>query len=192
MSETDVERPVTGCVRHASLFQDRLLDEPPAGGAPAAVRHRYQQLVDRAGAVCGSCPLRQSCLYDAVVRHEVSGFVAGTTQRQRSEIRRRLGVTVDAESLDTIAGVTAGNRPVDREEVLRLRRADPDATLEAIAHRLGCSLSTVKRHLRRARTTGNVGEDLAPMQRQLPAVGEVMAIAAGLLVGPARNFRRAA
>jgi len=35
--------------------------------------------------------------------------------------------------------------------VLAARAAFPDDSLEALAHRLDCSLSTVKRHLRRAR-----------------------------------------
>ncbi len=198
MSETDVrEGSVTGCVRFAALFQHRLLDEPPTGSAPATVRRRYQHLTERAGAVCGTCPLRPTCLYDAVVVHDVSGYVAGTTQRQRLEIRRRVGVTMHPEDLDTIAGATGPNRPVDHEQVLRLRRADPDATLETIAHRLGCSLSTVKRHLRRARdarasdtrTRGDIG---APTHRPRPTVGEVMAAAAVLLSGPVRSLRRAA
>jgi DNA invertase Pin-like site-specific DNA recombinase len=81
----------------------------------------------------------------------VYGFVAGTTARQRQEIRAELGVTVEPEDFDTLAGVTAPNRQVDHAEVVRLRTANPGESLESIAQRLGCSLSTVKRHLRRAR-----------------------------------------
>ena len=148
----NTQQSTTGCVRFASLFQDRLLEEPPTSSAPAALRHRYSNLTERAGEICGGCPIRQSCLYDAVVHHDVAGYVAGTTQRQRADIRRRLGVSVSPEDFDTFAGASARNRPVDHEEVVRLRRANPDETLESIAQRLGCSLSTVKRHQRRERS----------------------------------------
>ncbi len=98
-----------------------------------------------------SCPLLTACLYRAVVDYDVAGFVAGTTQRQRGEIRARLGVEVEAEDFDSLAGVVGGQRSVDHDEVVRLRRTHPDESLERIARRLGCSLSTVKRHLRRER-----------------------------------------
>jgi hypothetical protein len=58
---------------------------------------------------------------------------------------------VASEDLDTLAGVTGRNRHVDHEEVLRLRHAHPKESLDCLAHRLGCSLSTVKRHLHSAR-----------------------------------------
>lgn len=138
------------CVGLASVFQDRLLEEPPHATAPAAERRRYQELAAAAGAVCRGCPLRLNCLYEAVVCHDVAGFVAGTTQKQRLEIRRRLDIRVGSENLDSIAGVVAPNRPIDHDELLRLRRANPARTLESIARQLGCSVSTVKRHLRGA------------------------------------------
>lgn len=141
----------TGCVENSTLFQDTLLEEPPAAGAPVQVRRRSQALEHQAEALCSSCPLMVECLYAAVVRHDVSGFVAGTTQRQRHAIRRELGITVDPEDFDTLAGVTGRHRPVDHEEVLRLRHANPQESLETLAQRLGCSLSTIKRHLRKAR-----------------------------------------
>ena len=141
-----------GCVTHSSLFQDPALEEaiPAPNGARA-------QLHNRAAAVCASCPLVKGCLYDAVVRYDVAGFVAGTTARERRSIRASLGITVESENLDTLAGVTATSHRVDRDEVLRLRRADPTASLESIAQQLGCSLSTVKRHLRKARRGEPVG-----------------------------------
>jgi hypothetical protein len=183
----------TGCVQFADLFQDRLLEEPPASSAPAAVRHRYSELAERAGEICAECPMFRSCLYDAVVRHDVAGFVAGTTQRQRSDIRRRLGVVVDPEDFDTFAGATARNRPVDHEEVIRLRRANPDETLESIAQRLGCSLSTVKRHLRRERAARTTAGEVTPMRRSLPTMSQVLATAAQV-IAPLRSRadRRAA
>jgi hypothetical protein len=185
---------VTGCVRFADLFQDKLLEEPPTSSAPAAIRHRYVNLIDRAGEICADCPMVQSCLYEAVVRHDVSGYVAGTTQRQRIEIRRRLGVTVEPEDFDTFAGATGHNRPVDHDEVVRLRRANPDETLETIAQRLGCSLSTVKRHLRRERAVHTMADGVATMRRSVPTLSQVLAAAAEVIspVRSIRNLRKAA
>ena len=161
----------TGCVTFAAVFQDRLLEEPPTQNAPAADRRRYADLVEQAAAVCARCPFQDGCLYQAVAEHDVAGFVAGTTQRQRNEIRRRLGVRVEPEDLDTLAGVTAPNRQVDHDEVVRLRNANPNQTLENIAQRLGCSLSTVKRHLRRARA-----EDDDDTVRELKRIRRVTAL----------------
>lgn len=186
-------RSATGCVQFADLFQDPLLEEPPTNSAPAAIRHRYAVLADRAGEICSGCPMARSCLYDAVVRHDVSGYVAGTTQRQRTEIRRQLGIVVESEDFDTFAGATARNRPVDHDEVVRLRRANPDETLESIAQRLGCSLSTVKRHLRRERAARTSSARVTPMRRALPSMNEVLAVAARVIAPVrSRSVRRAA
>ena len=139
------------CASAPEVFQDPLVEEAPRSGLSRPERDRQTRLLAEARATCEDCPLRTACLYDAVVRHDVAGFAAGTTVRQRNEIRRRLGIVVEAEDLDTLAGVVGGTRQVDHDEVLRLRRANPHETLEQLAQRLGCSLSTVKRHLRRER-----------------------------------------
>jgi hypothetical protein len=155
---TAVARPTSAaatagpsCARSPQVFQHPLLEEPPAAAAGAADRRRHAELVASAAQICQGCPLVVDCLYRAVVEHDVAGYVGGTTARQRVEIRRRLGVVVQPEDLDTLAGVLGGHRPVDHDEVLRIRAAHPDETLEVLAVRLGCSLSTVKRHLRRER-----------------------------------------
>lgn len=185
--------PATGCVQFADLFQDDLLEEPPTSSAPASVRHRYQGMTARASEICSDCPVMRNCLYDAVVRHDVAGYVAGTTQRQRAEIRRRLGIAVEPEDFDTLAGATARNRPVDHDEVLRLRRANPDETLETIAQRLGCSLSTVKRHLRRDRAERSTLPEVAELRRGLPTKAQVLAVAAEVLTPlRTRSVRKAA
>ncbi len=182
----------TGCVTFAAVFQDRLLEEPPTQNAPAADRRRYAELVERAAEVCARCPFQDGCLYQAVAEHDVAGFVAGTTQRQRNEIRRRLGVRVEPEDLDTLAGVTAPNRQVDHDEVVRLRSANPNETLENIAQRLGCSLSTVKRHLRRARVEDDDGtvRELKRIRRVTALEVAVMTLQVLALARP--SSRRAA
>lgn len=88
-------------------------------------------------------------------------------------MRTVLGVTVEAEDLDAIAGARGSRQPVDHESVMAMKAAHPDDSLEQIATRLGCSLSTVKRHLRRARQapTSQAGA-VAPVV-ELPSLDEV-------------------
>ena len=163
------------CAVLREVFQHPLREEPPTRAALAAERRQHAELVAAASTACSGCPLVAPCLYRAVVEHDVAGFAGGTTARQRREIRRLLDVTVRPEDLDTLAGVVGG-RQVDHQEVLRLRAAHPDESLEVLAGRLGCSLSTVKRHLRRERTlpsrpgTGGVKPRLAQV---LAAAAEV-------------------
>ena len=145
----DRDRPA--CADFPEVFLHAALETEPVVSAPARVRRQYAALAAEATEICASCPLLTACLYRAVVHYDVAGFVAGTTQRQRGEIRARLGVEVEAEDFDSLAGVVGGQRSVDHDEVVRLRRTHPDESLERIARRLGCSLSTVKRHLRRER-----------------------------------------
>ena len=145
----DRDRPA--CADSPEVFLDAALETEPVLSAPARVRRQYAALAAEATEICASCPLLTACLYRAVVDYDVAGFVAGTTERQRGEIRTRLGIEVEAEDFDSLAGVVGGQRSVDHDEVVRLRRTHPDESLERIARRLGCSLSTVKRHLRRER-----------------------------------------
>ena len=92
----------------------------------------------------------------------MAGYVGGTTPAERVRIRRALGITVTPEDFDTLAGVTGGHRQVDHDDVIRLRHAHPDESLETLARRLGCSLSTVKRHLRRERRIPGVRREEPP------------------------------
>jgi AraC-like DNA-binding protein len=166
------------CIDQADVFQHPLLENPPASSAPAGVRRSYSGLAHRAAQSCRRCPLLAGCLYDAVVRHDVAGYAAGTTARERNKVRSLLGITVEPESLDTLAGVSGGNRPVDHDEVVRLRAANPDESLERLAQRLGCSLSTVKRHLRQERSGGGTTRR---QPRPLPSMAAVLATARRVL-----------
>ncbi|GAB3705712.1 WhiB family transcriptional regulator [Mariniluteicoccus flavus] len=168
---TETTTVVRGCVENASLFQHPLLEEPPTASAPADDRREHMMLARKAENLCLECPLMQQCLYNAVVNYDVAGFVAGTTARQRQEMRNRLRITVQAEDLDTLAGVTARHRQVDHDEVVRLRNANPHESLEMLAHRLGCSLSTVKRHLRKHR---NESHQPKPVKKFVPSMAQVM------------------
>lgn len=166
--------PRPRCVELASVFQHPLLEEPLAGNATASVRRRYAGLAAQAEQACSGCPLIERCLYAAVVEHDVAGYVGGTTPTERARIRRALSLSVAPEDLDTLAGVTGRHRQIDHDEVVRLRHAHPDESLETLAHRLGCSLSTVKRHLRRERRTPSARRTAAPK----PTVAAVLAAAA--------------
>ncbi len=176
------------CLDQAETFQHPLLEEPQRAGAPATVRRTQSALEQRAAEACRTCPLLAGCLYEAVVRHDVAGYVAGTTAAQRVKIRALLDVSVEPENLDTLAGIVGGNRPVDHDEVVRLRAANPGESLERLAQRLGCSLSTVKRHLRRER--GDAGAARSP-QRALPGMDDVIRAARSVL-DPQRDERSAA
>ncbi len=178
-------RTTPACVAAAQVFRSPLLEEPLPSSASGAQRQARAVLVAKADEACGRCPLFSSCLYEAVVNHDVYGFAAGTTARQRQEIRAELGITVEPEDFDTLAGVTAPNRQVDHTEVVRLRTANPTESLESIAQRLGCSLSTVKRHLRRARN----GEVVEKRATKAPTTDQVLEAYASL-IGTSR--RRAA
>lgn len=178
-------RTTPSCVPAADVFRNPLLEEPLPSAAPGTQRQARTGLVARATETCGNCPLFSKCLYDAVVNHDVYGFVAGTTVRQRQAIRADLEITVEADDFDTLAGLTSPNRQIDHDEVLRLRTANPHESLESIAQRLGCSLSTVKRHLRRARN----GE-FATQQESVPPTLEAVLDVYDSVVGISR--RRAA
>jgi hypothetical protein len=180
-------RPVANCVELASLFQNPLLEDPIPANAPAAVRRRYTTLVNQAEDVCSSCPLIEGCLYQAVVEQDVAGYVAGTTPAQRAAIRARLNATVEPEDFDTLAGVVGGrHRQVDHDEVVRLRHAHPDESLETMARRLGCSLSTVKRHLRKERREPSRRASVAR-----PTLATVVRAAAEIVRWPAGRDRAA-
>ncbi len=166
------------CIDQPALFQHALLEDPSAARGDGERRRQLTLLTERARATCDGCPLFNSCLYDAVVNQDVAGFVAGTTQAQRTQMRALLGVSVAKEDFDALAGVVRGGRQLNHEEVLRLRQANPDQSLEVLAMRLGCSLSTVKRHMRRARAVAASERPLAVVK---PTMARVLAAFAAVV-----------
>lgn len=181
MTITIERTEILACVENADLFQSALLEEPAAAQS-VDERRRQAMLQRKAENLCLDCPMMVDCLYRAVVKHDVAGYVAGTTQRQRAEMRLRLGVRVEPEDFDTFAGANSGHQ-VNHEEVLRLRHANPTASLESIAQRLGCSLSTVKRHLRKARRGETVGRP-ARLAQVPPTIEQVMAAYRDVVLRP--------
>jgi len=157
-SSTGSEFTATPCTTDIALYLHPLLEEPPVRStAPRDTWQEYERLVTTARGSCSTCPLLADCLYKAVVQTDVSGYVGCTTPKERVAIRKLLGVKVENEDFDSFAGARGARQPVDHDDVLRMRAQHPDDSLESIAARLGCSLSTVKRHLRRARNESAAG-----------------------------------
>ena len=165
---------VTPCASNVDLYLHPLLEDPPSGTrAPRADVAEYQRLVAAARQSCSSCPLLPECMYRAVVHTDISGYVGCTTAGERTAIREHIGIVVESEDFDSFAGARGERQPVAHADVLRARAQHPDDSLEALAARLGCSLSTVKRHLRRARHEGADEGDEPVSRAALPSMDEV-------------------
>lgn len=149
MTSTTANR-VPPCSLLTEVFHHPFLEED-ASPANAEQRRLHRTLTTRATEVCMSCPHFDDCLETAISGHDIAGFVAGTTSRQRTRIRNLLHVEVKPDDMDALVGILSSGRQIATHDVVRLRRAHPDEPLDFIAQSLGCSLSTVKRHLRRAR-----------------------------------------
>lgn len=162
---------VPACALLTELFQHPYLEEDASPGN-AEQRRLHASLTARATEVCASCPFFGDCLEVAVSGHDVAGFAAATTTRQRTRIRNLLGVRVSPDDMDAMIGILSSGRQIATHDVVRLRRAHPDEPLDFIAQSLGCSLSTVKRHLRRARAEAAEPTTLAPSR---PGRAEIIA-----------------
>ncbi len=164
----------TPCSTNVDLYLHPLLEEPPVRSSVSTETWQgYEELAAAARASCAACPILADCMYKAVAQTDVSGYVGCTSARERAAIRRVLGVQVEAEDVDALAGTRGARQPVDHDDVLRMRAAHPDDSLEMLAARLECSLSTVKRHLRRARNPSSPDERRSVERRRLPSMDEV-------------------
>lgn len=158
------------CANEPELFEevDPLASTPqPIDGMTErmAIAHRS----------CAGCPLLIDCLYHAVVEVDVSGFVACTTEADRADLRRRLGIEVVQSGLAPYGNIRPGGGPVSHEAVVAMRQSHPTDTCQQLADRLGCSTSTVKRHLRRAREeSAQASSTQESLNRRVPTVDEVL------------------
>ena len=140
------------CASVPEVYLDELLHTSPARTEVSAAD--WERLTAKRASAhrqCAGCPMMVNCLYRAVVEVDVSGFVACTTEQDRAEIRRQLGVEVQQTSTTPYGAARVGGGPVSHEAVMTARTAYPKDTCHQLAERLSCSTSTVKRHLRRAR-----------------------------------------
>lgn len=147
-----VEKTTPPCASVPEVYDDEQLHSPPARTDISAAQ--WEQLnVKRASAhrQCAGCPVLVDCLYRAVVEVDVSGFAACTTEADRQNIRRQLGIQVHQSSTTPYGAPRVGGGPVNHDSVMNARHSYPKDTCHQLAERLGCSTSTVKRHLRRAR-----------------------------------------
>ncbi|WP_050760971.1 WhiB family transcriptional regulator [Aeromicrobium marinum] len=163
------------CADDPTTFLDEYLQAPPPRSALTAADRRLVE-AKRATAhrQCAGCPVFVDCLYRAVVEVDVAGYVACTTEAERRSIRRDLGIRVhDAD--DTAYGARrVGGGPVSHEVVLTVRHAYPKDTCQQLAERLGCSTSTVKRHLRKAREDVLVGGSEPDEHSDRPTIDAVL------------------
>jgi hypothetical protein len=148
----DIDVVTPPCASVPEVYQDEHLHTPPTRAEISAAEWEELSL-KRASAhrQCAGCPQMIDCLYRAVVEVDVSGFVACTTEDDRAEIRRQLGIEIQQSSATPYGTARVGGGPVSHEAVMAARHAYPKDTCHQLAERLDCSTSTVKRHLRRAR-----------------------------------------
>lgn len=162
------------CAHAPEVFQHDSLHHPPSRRDLTA--GEWAQFTARRAEVhrqCAGCPMLVDCLYRAVVEVDVSGFVACTTERDRRNIRRELGIEIDLAP--TAFGVqNVGGGPVSSESVISMRQAYPKDTCLQLADRLGCSTSTIKRHLRRAREAEAMARPIEPARSPAPTVEDVL------------------
>lgn len=165
------------CATEPEVYHDDVLQAPRSRRDMTASEWRAAgEVRAEAHRRCAGCPMLVDCLYRAVVEVDVSGFAACTTETDRARIRRELGITVDHSPESPFGLPRVGGGPVSHEAVMAVRASHPDDTCQQLAERLGCSTSTIKRHLRRARqeTALTVVESSTPSTRKLPSVDEVL------------------
>ncbi|WP_375001244.1 hypothetical protein [Aeromicrobium sp. CTD01-1L150] len=166
-----IETPVPPCAHEPELFEE-VAALSAAADEPLAVVSERLAVAHRS---CAGCPMLVDCLYRAVVEVDVSGFVACTTEADRASIRRRLGIEVSQATFAPYGTARLGGGPVSHESVMAVRQSYPKDTCHQLAERLGCSTSTVKRHLRRAREQAQQEAAAAPaVDRRTPTVDEVL------------------
>lgn len=164
---------VPPCAKEPEVYRHEALHTPPARREMTAREWRdFTELRAEAHRQCAGCPLLVDCLYRAVVEVDVSGFAACTTETDRARIRRELGIEVNTP-LHNFGVSRSGGGPISHEAVLQMRQSHPKDTCQQLAERLGCSTSTVKRHLRRARQ-GEVTEAPRPEPKAPPTVDMVL------------------
>lgn len=161
------------CVSEPETFEP--LHHPPSRRELSAAQWR-QYLARRAAAhrQCAGCPMMVDCLYRAIVEVDVFGFVACTTERDRRAIRRELGIDAEVSTTQGFGVPNLAGGPVSSEAVVAMRQAHPHDTCQQLAERLGCSTSTIKRHLRRAREERDLSVRVEPGHRRAPSVDDVL------------------
>ncbi len=164
------------CAESPEAYLDERLQSTSTSTLSAAEREDVRTARAAIHRQCAGCPLLVDCLYRAVVEVDVSGYAACTTEAERIFIRERLGIEVSQSNLTPYGAPRVGGGPVSHEAVLTARQAYPKDTCHQLADRLGCSTSTIKRHLRRDREQ-RAADAVRPDptdQRHVPTIDEVL------------------
>ena len=164
------------CADSPEAFLDENLQTTSVTTLSAAEREKLSATKAAIHRQCAGCPLLVDCLYRAVVEVDVSGYVACTTEAERVLIRERLGIEVVRSTLTPYGAPRVGGGPVSHEAVLTSRQAYPKDTCQQLAERLGCSTSTIKRHLRRDREQRKAEAEHSAqvIEANLPTIDQVL------------------
>ncbi len=159
------------CAMSPEMYQDEDLLSPPSRREVTAEQWReYQEKRAAAHRRCAGCEVLDACLYRAVVEVDVAGFLACTSETERKRMRRDLAIDVQIDQ-SPYGTARVGGGPVDHDEVIAARKAHPEETSRQLAERLGCSTSTIKRHLRQERE-GKARATVAAMDK--PSMEQVL------------------
>ena len=170
MTTMETDSYIPACAKSPEDFLPYDLSDE----GPGDLRHQQSRL-EAAHRQCAACPLFVECLYRSVVEVDVSGYVACTTEDERRAMRDMLGVEIGQPAPGVIGAPRVGAGPVDHESVVAMRQAYPNDTCHQLAERLGCSTSTIKRHLRRERERQAAQVAAAPPTiRRVPTTDEVL------------------
>lgn len=139
------------CVQQPMLYLslDPDFDDVPAP-LSAAAAERLRLRTQQASMLCAGCDAFVSCLRDALYGKPVGGFVAGTTEEQRRQIRAALRIKPTLEDgIGRIAGAPDATG-VNRERIVTLIAANPDMTNCELARLADCDNHTIARYRRTA------------------------------------------
>ncbi len=164
------------CADSPEAYLDEALQATSVTTLSPAERDRLSAAKAAVHRHCDGCPLLVDCLYRADVEVDDSGYAACTTESERVLIRERLGIEVVRSTLTPYGAPRVGGGPVSHEAVLTSRQAFPKDTCQQLAERLGCSTSTIKRHLRRERERRAADATLPDpaVEEHLPTIDEVL------------------
>jgi WhiB family redox-sensing transcriptional regulator len=101
--------------RHASVLQQRSVwwEKARCRGLPTSVffgvdeRMSKEEIVE-AKKLCGECPVRRECLWDAMQRDEPSGVWGGLTRREREALRGNLSKAAATAARSGGSGAISG------------------------------------------------------------------------------------
>ncbi|MFF9984033.1 WhiB family transcriptional regulator [Streptomyces erythrochromogenes] len=141
------------CQRRPDIFEEPLLERPPAGVQELPFRtRRSQALTHAARELCFSCPLRVQCLQDSVVRADPGGYAAATTEQERRWMRMWLQI---GDSRGRLSHADSASASGGRGEAV-----EAAAVLDAFS----------ALQANRAGRSSGVGRGPIPSQRQRPAL----------------------